>query len=61
MNKEPILFVGVDWASKEHQVCIIGADTPQQKAFAHDADGLGAMVAWLLQQGPSPDEIAVAI
>lgn len=61
MNKEPILFVGVDWASREHQVCIVGADAPQQKAFAHDADGLGAMVAWLLQQGPSPDEIAVAI
>jgi transposase len=61
MNKEPTLFVGVDWASKEHQVCVIGADTPQQKAFAHDADGLGAMVTWVLAQGSSPDEIAVAI
>jgi hypothetical protein len=24
MNKEPNLFVGVDWASKEHQFCTPG-------------------------------------
>ena len=47
MEREPTLFVGVDWASKEHQVCLIGAGEPQQRAFAHDADGLGAMVAWV--------------
>jgi hypothetical protein len=40
MDKEPTLFVGVDWASKEHQVCIIGGGAPQQRAFAHDAEQL---------------------
>ena len=61
MEKEPTLFVGVDWASKEHQVCIIGGGAPQQRAFAHDADGLGAMVAWLIDQAPAAGEIAAAI
>jgi transposase len=60
MDKEPTLFVGVDWASKEHQVCTIGTGEPQQRAFPHDADGLGAMVAWLLDQAPA-SEIAIAI
>lgn len=40
---------------------MIGAGGAQQRAFAHDADGLGAMVTWLLQQGSSPDEVVVAI
>ncbi len=60
MDKEPTLFVGVDWASKEHQVCTIGTGEPPQRAFPHDADGLGAMVAWLLDQAPA-SEIAIAI
>jgi transposase len=60
MDKKPTLFVGVDWASKEHQVCTIGTGEPQQRAFPRDADGLGAMVAWLLDQAPA-SEIAIAI
>jgi hypothetical protein len=42
MEKEPAIFVGVDWASTEHQVCMIGPSGPVQRAFAHDAGGLGA-------------------
>jgi hypothetical protein len=37
MDKEPTLFVGVDWASKEHQVCTIGTGEPQQRAFVNGA------------------------
>ncbi|MGH1559620.1 hypothetical protein ACRAWD_21995 [Caulobacter segnis] len=50
METEPALFVGVDWASTEHQVCVLGPDGPIQKAFAHEAEGLGAMVGWLCSQ-----------
>jgi hypothetical protein len=50
MDKEPTLPVGVDWASKAHQVCMIGGGAPQQSAVAPDADELGAMVAWLIDQ-----------
>jgi hypothetical protein len=61
MDSEPTLFVGVDWASTEHQVCVLGPSGPLQRAFVHDADGLGAMVDWLCSQAPSPQLVAVAI
>ena len=61
MEKEPAIFVGVDWASTEHQVCIIGPSGPVQRAFAHDAGGLGAMVDWLCAQTANPSDIVVAI
>ena len=43
------LFLGVDWALKEHQVCAL---SPQgeilgEKAFAHSGDGLKDLVSWL--------------
>lgn len=61
MDKEPTIFVGVDWASVEHQVCMLGPAGPVQRSFAHDGDGLGAMVNWLLAQAEDPDDVAVAI
>ena len=61
MEKEPTVFVGVDWASVEHQVCRVGPDGPVQRAFAHDADGLNAMVDWLLASASVPQDVAVAI
>ena len=57
----PLIFVGIDWASTEHQVCLIGADGPGQRAFAHDADGIGTMVDWLSAQAERPEQVAVAI
>jgi transposase len=61
MDTEPLVFVGIDWASTEHQVCLIGADSPVHRAFAHDADGIGAMVDWLSAQAEQPGQVAVAI
>lgn len=61
MDTEPLVFVGIDWASTEHQVCLIGTDSPVQRAFAHDADGIGAMVDWLSAQAEQPGQVAVAI
>jgi transposase len=61
MGQEPIVFVGVDWASTEHQVCLLDSKAAVQKAFAHDAVGLGAMVDWLTGQAGDPEQIAVAI
>lgn len=61
MENEPTLFVGVDWASTEHQVCVLGPEGPIQRAFAHDAEGLGAMVDWLCGQAATPQLVAVAI
>jgi len=61
METEPIVFVGVDWASTEHQVCLIGHEGPVQKTFSHDAVGLGAMVDWLTSRVEDPRLVGVAI
>ena len=61
MDTEPLVFVGIDWASTEHQVCLTGTGDPVQRAFAHDAGGIGAMVDWLCAQAGQPDQVAVAI
>jgi hypothetical protein len=44
MEKEPAILVGVDWPSTEHQLGMIGASGPVQRAFAHDTGGPGVMV-----------------
>ncbi|MBN1459831.1 MAG: IS110 family transposase [Armatimonadetes bacterium] len=43
------LFVGVDWATEEHQVCALDPDGKilGERSFAHSGDGLAAMVTWL--------------
>jgi transposase len=61
MDTEPLVFVGIDWASTEHQVCLTGADRPTQRVFPHDAGGIGAMVDWLCSQTERPEDVAVAI
>lgn len=61
MEQEPTVFVGVDWASEEHQVCLIGPKGPVQRAFAHDAAGLGAMAEWIVSHAERPQDVAVAI
>lgn len=61
MEKEPTVFVGVDWASVEHQVCLVRPDGPVQRAFAHDADSLGTMMDWLMASASDPQDVAVAI
>ena len=61
MEQEPTVFVGIDWASEEHQVCLIGPDGPVQRTFAHDAAGLAAMADWIVSQADRPQDVAVAI
>jgi transposase len=61
MEQEPTVFVGIDWASEEHQVCLIGSKGPVQRAFAHDAAGLGAMAEWIVSHADRPQDVAAAI
>lgn len=55
-------FVGVDWASAEHEVCVLDAAGQQveARAFKHSGDGLADLCAWLLKFG-EPGSIAIAI
>ena len=43
-------YVGVDWGSQTHQVCVIDADgeVVGERAFEHGGPGLAAMAEWLL-------------
>ncbi len=57
-------FVGVDWGSKEHHVCLLDASgkVVGQRAFDHNGEGLSAMADWLLvRTGKPPSEVGVAI
>jgi transposase len=55
-------FVGVDWASSEHEVCALDAagQHVDARAFKHSGDGLADLCTWLLKLG-EPATIAVAI
>jgi transposase len=61
IDAEPLVLVGIDWASTEHQVCLTDTGDSVQGAFAHDAEGIGAMVDWLCSQAGRPSQVAVAI
>ena len=43
-------FVGVDWGSQKHQVCVTDAagEVLGERAFEHGGAGLSAMADWLL-------------
>jgi transposase len=55
-------YVGIDWATRSHQVCLIaGSGAPQQREFAHTGDGLAQLSTWLQRHASKPELIAVAI
>jgi transposase len=57
-------YVGIDWASESHQVCVLdGAGTRAgERAFEHSGPGLAALADWLLEvTGAGPAHLAVAI
>ena len=57
-------FVGIDWATQSHRVCLLdGEGRPVgERDFAHGGAGLTELRDWLLQKtGAAPGQIAVAI
>ena len=58
----PVAYVGIDWASQEHAVCVLGTDGRKTKAFpvAHSRDGLEGLVKKLSKLG-SAAQVPVAI
>jgi transposase len=64
MTEEPRWFVGIDWASEVHQVCLVDAagKITGERRFPHGGAGLAELRAWLLAMtGAEPAAIAVAI
>jgi hypothetical protein len=61
---EPSIFVGIDWATRTHEVCVLdGSRTVLGKrSIPHTAVGLAGLVQWLLQlAGGDPARLAVAL
>ena len=55
-------YVGIDWASEVHQVCLVddrGA-VRGERAVRHGGEELAALAAWLIE-GAAPERIAVGI
>ena len=64
MNDKFRCYVGFDWASEQHRVCLLDAEGQRvaERDVAHGGEGLVEMCAWLLERsGAQPEEIAVAI
>jgi hypothetical protein len=59
---EALFFVGIDWSSEIHAVCVLDPGGRQVAAFpvAHTADGLARLIAVLARLG-DPAGIPVAI
>jgi len=59
---EPAAFVGVDWASEEHAVCVLGTDGRPKTAFSieHSKEGLAKLIHRLAGVG-SAGRLPVAI
>ena len=54
--------VGIDWGSQTHQVCLISPRcAPEQRQFAHRAEGLAALVAWLSKRCGAAGSVAIGI
>jgi transposase len=57
-------FAGLDWATKEHRVCLFDADGRKiaERAVKHTGTELAELCSWLLQKTRAPAaQIAVAI
>ncbi len=59
---EALFFVGIDWATEIHAVCVLDPAGKQVAAFpvAHTADGLARLIAALARLG-DPAGIPIAI
>jgi transposase len=64
MNDQVRWFVGIDWATVEHRVCLLDAEGNRvaERDAMHGGAGLAELCGWLLRaSGASAAEIAVAI
>ena len=50
MAEEIAWFVGIDWASQSHQVCLVDAhgECLGERAFAHGGPGIEELCDWLI-------------
>ena len=64
MENPFLFFVGIDWGTENHQVCVVDRDgtTIAERQVAHSGTGLQQFLTWLQQQIPvAAERVAIAI
>ena len=64
MNEETFAwFVGIDWGSEKHQVCVLDQQgaVVGERSFPHSGAGLAELGDWLLAVAGAATAVAVAI
>lgn len=64
MEDSFLFFVGIDWATESHQVCVVDRDGKKiaERSVEHSGFGLQEFLTWLRQQIPvSPERVGVAM
>ncbi len=64
MPEEYELFVGIDWASESHEVCVLNAERRviDRKNIEHSGTGIAELADWLVRlSNNQPSRVAVAI
>ncbi len=51
MESQFCFYVGIDWATQNHEICLIDADgkTIKQKTIEHSGSGIAQLIDWLEQ------------
>lgn len=64
MSQSFLFFVGIDWGTEKHSVCIVDGEGNKvcECETPHSGTGLQQLLAWLRQQtAVAPDQVAFAI
>ena len=64
MPSEFRFFVGIDWATEGHQVCVVNSEGQvlAERVVEHSGLGLAQFIEWLIEFAPgAPATVALAI
>ncbi len=64
MSKENRWTVGIDWATRSHQACVMSTDGDVlgNRSFRHGGVGIREMAEWVLQiTGAAPEQVEIGI
>lgn len=57
----PSFFVGIDWASRAHDLCLLSEHKPRTLHTEHSPAGFARILSWLRQSGALPEDTAIAL
>jgi hypothetical protein len=64
LDKQFLFFLGIDWATDEHRICLLDAHGRRiaERNVKHSGSGIQEFLDWIVQRiGPAAGQVAVAI